>query len=672
MKKIFNTFIMAMSLFAVTSCADEDIPSNSFNTSDENLERIRDAFDIRRDAAFEELRGDALVRGAVQSPISGSGVLYYRDLCYSLIDFAAKCFWNEEMNDEANAALVEHCEIFDNATEESKSWPNMRDGDSFYWASDELCRILEYWGTNGTRKAGLLKPEVEAKILHMMWIFVKDQSYLTQYVQKDVNGKSGYLSIVPADFSQNNTWHVEGSENHHIMRFYTKWHFSKLLKDLPDYKDLRSDDGHVPAEHYAAWTAYVKQYIKERAKKGLFVEFANDLYGMESLKCMYTLYDFGDEEMHNLLGKFLDLYWATWAQEQIDGVRGGSKTRVYQGLNSMRGDTHFRKLTWYNLGLVGPSVIKQNIFSFITSDYRMPDVVMDIALDVAGRGDYEVSQRRVGLSENGKSFNIPYYGFKTDEGLLRYSYCTPAYIMGTFECEALPSPILADGTTGSKEWTMLSSQNRWMGVIFEGHHSGRIYAQCGLTEGKANYNSHWGFQKKGCMVVQKMKEEYSRYAGNLKVWVSDFGRNKMFEKDGWFFAEYDGAYAAVKFVSGGYKSEYNSDNLWPGYWLTANETYSPAIIEVDKKGNYSNFEDFQQKVMALNITVSDNAVEYTTLFGDKIKFYTDFSKVAEINGEAVNINPAKVMDSPFVQSDFDSGVYTIKKGARELTLDFNN
>lgn len=674
MKKILNTLLIAMSIFAVSSCAKEDINTfKTVDTSDEGLQKIRDAFEIRREAAFEDLRGDALVRGAIQSPISGSGVLFYRTLCYSLLDFAAKCFWLEEMNDEANQAILEHCEIFDNKTQEAAEWPNMRDGDSFYWAADELCRIVEYWGTNGTRKAGLLKPEVEARILHMMWIFVKDQSYLTQYVQKDVNGKPGYLSIVPADFSQNNTWHVEGSENHHIMRFYTKWHFSKLLKDLPDYKDLKSDDGHVPAEHYAAWTAYVKQYIKERAKKGLFVEFANDLYGMESLKCMYTLYDFGDEEMHDLLGKFLDLYWATWAQEQINAVRGGSKARIYPGLNSMRGDTHFRKLAWYNLGLVGPSVIKENIFSFITSDYRMPDVVMDIALDVAGRGDYEVSQRRVGLSEDGKSFNIPYYDFKTDEGLLRYSYCTPAYIMGTFECEALPSPILADGTTGGKEWTMLSGQNRWMGVIFEGHHSARIYAQC-VPEGdnRGLYNQHWGFQKKGCMIVQKMKEEYSRYATDLRIFVSDFGRNKMLEKDGWFFAEYDGAYAAVKFVSGGYKSEYLNDNLWPGYWLTANEKYSPAIIEVDKKSNYSNFEDFQQKVMALNITVSDNAVEHTTLFGDKIKFYTDFSKVAEINGEAVNINPAKVMDSPFVQSDFDSGVYTIKKGARELTLDFNN
>lgn len=673
MKKILNTLLIAMSIFAASSCAKEDI--NTFkkvDTSDEGLQSIRDAFEIRREAAFEDLRGDALVRGAIQSPISGSGVLYYRDLCYSLLDFAAKCFWLEEMNDEANDAILEHCEIFDNETQEAAGWPNMRDGDSFYWASDELCRIVEYWGTNGTRKAGLLKPKVEAKVLHMMWIFVKDQSYLNDYVEKTINGKSGYLSIVPADFSQNNTWHVEGSENHHIMRFYTKWHFSKLLKDLPLYKEQMSDDNHTPAEHYNAWTAYIKQYIKERAKKGLFVEFANDLYGMESLKCIYTLYDFGDEEIHNLTRKFLDLYWATWAQEEIDAVRGGGKARIYQGLNSMRGDTHFRKLAWYNLGLVGPSVIKQNIFSFITSDYRMPDVVMDIALDVEGRGDYEVNQRRIGLSKDGKSFNIPYYGFNTDEGLIRYSYCTPDYIMGTFECEALPSPILSDGTTGGKEWSMLSAQNRWMGVIFEGHHSARIYAQCNLTSGKANYNSHWGFQKKGCMVVQKMKDDYSRYAEDLRIFVSDFGRTKMLEKDGWFFAEYDGAYAAVRFVSGGYKSEYLNDNLWPGYWLTANETYSPAIIEVDKKSNYSSFEDFQKKVMALNITVSDNAVEHTTLFGDNIKFYTDFSKVADINGEPVNINPTKVMDSPFVQSDFDSGIYTIKKGARTLNLDFNN
>lgn len=672
MKKILNTLLIAMSVFAASSCAKEDIDTfKKVDTSDEGLQKIRDVFDIRRDAAFESLRGKELVKGAIQASISGTGVPYYRDLCYSLIDFAAKCFWNEEMNDEANEALIEHYEIFVNDVEKQNDYPAMRDGDSFYWAADELCRIVELWGMNGTRKAGLLKPDVEKKLLEMMWLFVNQQSVLEGNEVKIDN----YLTTLPAD--KNYTWRIEGSENHHIMRFYTKWHFSKLLNASDDFKDKATENsynsGKKPIDHYNAWTAYIKEYVKDKAKKGLFIEFANDLYGMESLKCIYTLYDFGDEETHNITGKYLDLYWATWAQEQIDAVRGGGKARVYQGLNSMRGDTHFRKLAWYNLGLVGPSEIKQNIFSFVTSNYRMPDVVMDIALDVEGRGDYEMYQRRVGLAKDGHCFNLPYYEFNTEEGLLRYSYCTPDYIMGTFECEALNAPVLnQEASQGGNEWAMISAQNRWMGVIFEGHHSARIYAQCGLTQGSANYNSHWGFQKKGCMIVQKMKDDYSFYADDLRIFVSDFGRGNMLEKDGWFFVEYDGAYAAVKFVSGGYKSEYLNDNLWPGYWLTANETYSPAIIEVDKKSNYSSFEDFQKKVMALNITVSDNAVEHTTLFGDNIKFYTDFGKVAEINGEPVNINPAKVMDSPFVQSDFDSGIYTIKKGARTLNLDFNN
>ena len=31
---------------------------------------------------------------------------------------------------------------------------------------------------------------------------------------------------------------------------------------------------------------------------------------------------------------------------------------------------------------------------FVTSSWRLPDVVMDLTLDVAGRGAYEVRERR--------------------------------------------------------------------------------------------------------------------------------------------------------------------------------------------------------------------------------------------------------------------------------------
>jgi hypothetical protein len=42
-----------------------------------------------------------------------------------------------------------------------------------------------------------------------------------------------------------------------------------------------------------------------------------------------------------------------------------------------------------------------------------------------------------------------------------------------------------------------------------------------------------------------------------------------------------------------------------------------------------------------------------------------------VNGQRVNYAPGKVYDSPFVQSDWDSGVVTIQKGARKLILNFN-
>lgn len=666
MKKYLIVFLLLLA----TACSDNtpqdsgrkpekptvpEEPGNSASSlTDVELKKIREGFDIRRDQAFENLRGKALKRGEVQGSISSSGVLYYRALSYSLIDFAAKCFWLDEKKQEANDALMENCDIYIDQLD------ILRDGDSFYWAADELCRIVEYWGSKGSKKAGLLFPNVEERIFKMMFQFAKDQSKV-----KDSQQICSYLFSVSAETENSRTWDVEGSENHHIMRFFSKWHFSKFLKEHTTYKNMKYDDGYTPAEHYDAWNKYIKLYLKERARKGLFVEFANELYVMEALKNVYNFYDFGDDELKELTRKFLDLYWATWAQEQIKGVRGGSMARVYQGLRSMRGDTHFRKLAWYNLGINSTSEIKENIFSFVTSQYRMPDVVMDIALDIEGRGVYEVVQRRLGLAKDGYSSPMPFYRLNTNSGLVRYSYCTPEFIMGTFHCDALPQA----------DWTMISSQNRWLGVVFAGDHSSRIYAQCEAASGqKGVYNQHWGAQSKGCMIVQKLTNNtHSKYAGDMRIWISDNGLSKSVEKEGWLFASFEGgAYAAIRYVSGGHSlTSINEAGLWIGRWMNAKEQYSPAIIEVARKKDFSSFEDFQQKILALPLSIEKGVVTHTTLYGDEMKFYSDYSRRASINGKTLDLQPTKVMDSPFVQSDFNSGHYVIKKGARQLVLDFN-
>jgi len=49
-------------------------------------------------------------------------------------------------------------------------------------------------------------------------------------------------------------------------------------------------------------------------------------------------------------------------------------------------------------------------------------------------------------------------------GILRYSYCDPAFIMGTPMTAARPL----------EDWAAISAQNRWQGLIFAGEHDARI------------------------------------------------------------------------------------------------------------------------------------------------------------------------------------------------------
>ncbi len=654
--KITSWFILSIFILLIACSKDieDDLPfPNDHNTkdkfSDEELTTLKDGFDLRREQAFESSRGKPLKRGAVSSSISSSGIPFYRSLSYSLVNFAGRCFWLEDQIEAANNALIEHCEIYIDKPD------ILRDGDSFYWSADELCRIVEFWGSNGSKTPGLLQTDTEDLIYQVMWQWAKEQSRVETSIEI-----CPYLFITSANITTK-SWDIEGSENHHIQRISTRWHFAKLLKEHPNYNLLPFDDGYTAEEHYTAWTKFIKLFLKERARKGLFIEFANDAYGMESLKGIYNFYDYGDKELRELTGKFLDLFWAVWAQEQINGVSGGSKARVYQGRESAIGATHFRKLAWYYLGIGEISEIKENIFSFITSDYRIPAVVMDLALDPAGRGIYEIVQRRLGLAKDGM-YNPPVYRLEQYQGLIRYSYCTPEFIMGTFHCEALPE----------NSWTMISSQNRWLGVIFEGDPNCRIFPQCEGLSGPV-YNQHWGVQSKGSMIVQKLfNGTHSKYAGKMRIWFSGVGLDSIIEREGWHFTSSKGAYIAVKFVKGNTTWEDGSTPFWSGKWLVGSEQYSPIIIEVARKSDFETYQTFQQAVINSKLEVSTYSITRTSIYGDVLQLPTDYNRLPSVNDQTLRLQPNKVMDSPFVKSVFNSGEYRIQKGSRTLTLNFNH
>jgi len=306
----------------------------------------------------------------------------------------------------------------------------------------------------------------------------------------------------------------------------------------------------------------------------------------------------------------------------------------------------------------------------MTTTYRPPLVVVDLVRDVKGRGTYEVAQRPQGLVDTTRPM-YPLYPLRTDSGgILRYTYCTPDFIIGTPMVP--PKPF--------REWAMISSQNRSHGVLFAGDTISFILPQCENPLHSRAYNSQWSVQKKGTLICQKLR--YHQYAGATRVWFSKHGLSDPVEEDGWIFSETEGAkvadgaegaegaYAAVCVVEG--SAAWDPDkNIDLGKWLYCEKEYSPVILEVVSKSEYTSYREFREQVKKQEFKFSDGILEYTGLYGDSFTFFADHSQPPRINGKTINYAPEMGFDSPFLQSVWNSGIVSIRKGKRQLLYDFN-
>jgi hypothetical protein len=319
-------------------------------------------------------------------------------------------------------------------------------------------------------------------------------------------------------------------------------------------------------------------------------------------------------------------------------------------------------MAWYYFGL-GPARAAHPAFMCLaTSSYRPPFCVVDLALDVEGRGTYEYISRRMGLNLLPKPEPADWqtYVMRPDTGgILRYSYCTPDFIMGTSMVGPRPH----------EEWAAISSQNRWDGVVFAGHPDACIFAQPLRPERGSVYNAHRTLQRKGVLILQKLTAHH--HAQGQRVWFPEC--LPTVEEGGWVFAEAPRAYAACKVVSGETRWEDPApDDDAPGRWLRCGDEFSPIILEVARRIDYPAAAAFRAAIKANALALDGPVLRYrSALYGDELTWYADESKRSLVNGKPLDFRAARVYDSPFLQSDWDSGIVVIRKDGREVVLDFN-
>ena len=582
-----------------------------------------------------DVRRDAGLRGLLARPYPPDGAWRHEN-------FAMAAYYLDERTTEADEGIL---------TVLRQEFPAIMKGEKnqFHWHAYIQQRIYFLFGSRSRFFPGRMSTAAEDAILEMLWEWASTRCRLE-------------MTRPERD------WWIWGSENHHIMAWASFWGAAQIFSGHPDYSLKQYDDGSTPAQVLQGFNEYFKRFAHHRAAKGLLVECGSPTYGKYSVNTWYNFADFAeDPELKRRFQMLLDLYWADWAVEQIDGVRGGSRHRCYPGRSSASGSDGTGR-AWFHFGLGQAGNVHPGYICAATTFYRPAPLVVALALDTNGRGEYEYVSRRpgrlLGDSSEGRKPEIPeglnqpgweYYVLDPNgASMARYTWCTPDFVLGTSMVPAL----------AREDWSAISSQNRWEGVIFAGHATARIFVQSPPPTKGSLYNANWSVQHRGVLVVQRLKGSNAR---GQRVWFDkSLART---ERDGWVFAEAPRAFAAVRVLSG--RTSWEADGPNPTPWLVSGDEFSPIIIEVARKSDFPSLDAFGAAILANPLEFANNRVDYkSTIHDTRLTFFSDYSQPPQVNGKPVDYRPCKVYDCPHIQADFGNGRVVIKKGQEELVLDF--
>lgn len=454
-------------------------------------------------------------------------------------------------------------------------------------------------------------------------------------------------------------WKMRGSENHTMAAQTSYFLVAQFLKNTPELAGRPYEDGLTPAQHYEKWRRFMLRMLDERAKRGLFIEVGSPSYEDESRQAIQNVRDFAEDPVIRKKAEMvLDISYALTAQESINGVRGGAKSRVYSFRDSFWGGASDRG---YNL-VFGPPGYREVVMPVqATSTYLPPPAVLNIGKDPVGKGTYEMVQRVPGVGARAKDTTL-----SRDKSVYRYSFAAPGYVMGSF--------VLEPGET----YIGPSSQNRWQGIIFDGDPGARIAPQVTRLKGKELDseqrvgNGFVAVQDRNVLIVQRWMEETSYSARTDLYFASTL--DLLQEEEGWIFVREKNSYAAVKVVARAANRAYewldpktkNKNGDDRKNFVTLAETGAPIIIVANQAADYDNdFDKFKAAIKAQPVRHDGGALGFATL-----RFHGS-QKIGSRDGKQVDISPPRVYDSPFVRSDFASGIVYIRKGDDTVMLDFS-
>lgn len=516
-------------------------------------------------------------------------------------------------------------------------WKASEDWGFSLFSASYLRLYALYNDRNGVMK-GRLSPKAQENLEKSFWECAKKYSKLAE--------------------AKIDVWESDGSENHHITSRVSDFLVAQFLKDIPAYAELKYDDDSTLQEQYEARLGYWNQWLDQRARRGLFYEDGSS-YENYTIEALFNLRDFAEDPiLRRKADMFLDLVFANMAEETLGSVRGGPKTRTKE--------EGFEAKYYALLFAQGEKVPELENYLLPTSSYYPSPAIVSLGKDASNRGVYSWCKRCPGFKKPPRPMDPPKWNvFDDTNSIIRNGFATRHYHMGSH------------GVNATAEINTNARQQRWQGVVFANDPMARISMDGVSVKGTPGNPEKDGYisnpfktiQDRNVMVTMKWGPHADRGV-DPNPWIYfSYALDLVEEEDGWLFVKSGDAFAAVKVV-GGYQwvtPWERRDTLRPKSFVRLLKPHSPVITVVNDAADYNNsFESFKSALKAQPVNWADGVLKFATIT------HEGPLKPGKVNGETVELRPARLNDSPFIRSDWDSGIIYIRKGEETLKLDFSD
>lgn len=307
-----------------------------------------------------------------------------------------------------------------------------------------------------------------------------------------------------------------------------------------------------------------------------------------------------------------------------------------------------------------------------TSDYQLPPEAIYLHYRTfPTENPFVIRNRVLGEMEQPKVEGESGQRLAADSSLVNYAYRTPHYLLGS----TLQNPTLS--------YAGISKQNRACGMLFEDWKDQEICSVHAVVEhGSGGRPQHpfWSVQHENVLLLQriaphKLRGSYS--TGTIGIGFTGKALKKI-EKDGWVFASNGKAFVGVKFLDGAYRWDSNGEVATPENFDPAKDQ-SRILLHAGDVASDGSFETFQSTVLANELMLTADKVDYR--WGKsgnhlEMNLYNpralDSFSVPWINGKPLDLHPANVYESPYLNGAFGNTRFTLSVGNSSRVLDFND